>query len=113
MQIDNAHHTLYEYAAKLKEEYDKLLGVQEQKVGLERETLTLKDLIEKLKRDTEMRNSELLELQARHKLAVVGEQNEVDLWDLVCDERDYRLMKVLREIERDYPEFASDLAMIE
>ena len=112
-QLVRATQDLDEYAAKLKEEYDKILKVQGEKLELEDSITGLKNTIEQLKRDSSSAALQLSDLQERHKLAIVREQVDGEFWDMVLDGRDKKLIEVLKEIENDYPEFIADLAMIE
>ena len=112
-QLVKTTQDLDEYAAKLKEEYDKILKIQGEKSELEDSIQGLKNTIEQLKRDANGAALQLSDLQERHKLAIIREQVDGELWDMILDSRDKKLIEVLREIEADYPEFMADLAMIE
>ena len=58
--------------------------------------------------------AEVNDLKERKRLAILNlDEMDQDLWDLEIDERDLKLIKVLREIEIDYPEFTGELATIE
>ncbi len=74
-------------------------------------------MLSNVKSSTSERNSLVMEvndLKERKRLAILNlNEFDQDLWDLDIDERDLKLIGILKQIEIDYPEFAGELATIE
>lgn len=74
-------------------------------------------MLNSVKSSTSERNSLVMEvndLKERKRLAILNlNEFDTDLWDIDIGERELKLIKVLKQIEIDYPEFVGELATIE
>lgn len=74
-------------------------------------------MLANIKSSTSERNSLVMEvndLKERKRLAILNlNEFDTDLWDIDIGERELKLIKVLKQIEIDYPEFVGELATIE
>ena len=77
----------------------------------------LEEMLNSVKSSTSERNSLVMEvndLKERKRLAILNlNEFDTDLWDIDIGERELKLIKVLKQIEIDYPEFVGELATIE